>query len=282
VTAVAGHRPALVHRRAGQVEARHLVPARVDHKPAFLIPDLAVGQVLGGTRIPRVIRDLRLVVVVAERDVIEISGEDRAVQFVFGDRRKPLVLYRGCKPVGHEHVIVAAGKLDLVEGRSVILGPEHVRDQVEDRVAVLHLLVPEPVGRRDAGRVVGEDFKRRGGVPGLRHAVVPGDDDERDAGRVEPFERFEHGRVGPGLGLDRIEEVARVDEDIGLVPDNLIDRREEIVIDLLLAQVHPRVRVEPGKCGEAEVRVGDMDELHSLRFLVGVCWHIRGRGAGGK
>jgi hypothetical protein len=30
------------------------------------------------------------------------------------------------------------------------------------------------------------------------------------------------------------------------------------------------------------VRVGDMDELHSLRFLVGVCWHIRGRGAGGK
>jgi hypothetical protein len=33
-----------------------------------------------------------------------------------------------------------------------------------------------------------------------------------------------------------------VDEHIGLLPDNHIDRRREIVIDLLLAQVHAVLR----------------------------------------
>ena len=34
-------------------------------------------------------------------------------------------------------------QLDLVKGRAVILHAEHVRDEVEDRIADLHLLVPE-------------------------------------------------------------------------------------------------------------------------------------------
>ncbi len=43
--------------------------------------------------------------------------------------------------------------------------------------------------------------------------------------------------IGPGPGLDHIEEVARMDEDLGFLGDDLIYRFEEIVIDLLLAEV---------------------------------------------
>jgi hypothetical protein len=57
-------------------------------------------------------------------------------------------------------------------------------------------------------------------------SVVPGNDHERDAGRVEPSG---HGRAGPGSGPDRIKKVAR------------------IVIDLLLAPVHAAFRVQPAK-----------------------------------
>jgi hypothetical protein len=55
-------------------------------------------------------------------------------------------------------------------------------------------------------------------------SVVPGNDHERDAGRVEPSGRSEHGRTGQGPGPDRSKEVARVDEYVGLLPDNNIYR----------------------------------------------------------
>lgn len=77
-------------------------------------------------------------------------------------------------------------------------------------------------------------------------SVVPGNDHERDAGRVEPAGRSGHGRIGPGLGLNCIKEVARVDEHVRLLPDDLIYRRQEIVIDLLLAQGSCRF---PGPAG---------------------------------
>ena len=282
VPAGAGYRAAVVHRCPGQVEVVDRVPRRIDHETALLIPDLAVREILSGARVPRVRGDLRLVMVMAERDVIEAVGQDRAVELMLRDGRKPLVLYRCRKAVGHEHVIPAGCQFDRIVGRAVILHAEHVRDQVEDRIPDLHPLVSERVRGVDLRGVVIEDRERRGSVPGLHHAMVAGHDHERDPGFVKPGERVEHGRVGPGLGLDRIEEVARVDEHVGLFPDDHVNRSKEVIVDLLLAQVHPRFRVEPGKCGEAEVRVCDMDELHSLRFLVGVCWHIRGRGAGGK
>ena len=79
-------------------------------------------------------------------------------------------------------------------------------------------------------------------------SVVRGDNHERDAGRVEPVGRFGHGRAGPGPGPDRIKEVARVDERVGLLPDDLIDRQlVEIIVDLLLAQIHAVFRVQPAK-----------------------------------
>jgi hypothetical protein len=53
-------------------------------------------------------------------------------------------------------------------------------------------------------------------------SVVPGNDHERDAGRVEPAGRFGHGRTGPGPGPDHIKKVARVDKHVGLLPDNNI------------------------------------------------------------
>ena len=57
---------------------------------------------------------------------------------------KALVFDRGCKPVGHQHIVITRrSQFDLVKGRAVILNAEHVRDEVEDRIADLHLLVPE-------------------------------------------------------------------------------------------------------------------------------------------
>ena len=66
------------------------------------------------------------------------------------------------------------------------------------------------------------------------------------------------------LRLHRIEEVARVDEEIRLLPDDRIHCRKEIIVDLLLAHVHAAFRVEPVERGETQVGVGDVDELHFL------------------
>ena len=257
-------RPEIDHRGLREVKVLYLTSARIDKQSAFLIRDLAVREVLGRSRVPRVVRDLRLPVVVAERDVIEPVGEDRAVQLVLRNGREPLVLDRRREPVGHQHVVVTRSQFDLVVRYPVILDPQHVGDQMKHRVANLHLLVPEFVRRRDPGGVVVEDRVGRGRVPGLDHAVVPGDHHERDPGRVEPFERFEHRCVCLRLRLYRIEEVAGMDEDIRFFFDDRIHCRKEIVVHLLLAQVHPALRVKPVERGEAQVGVGDVDEGHFL------------------
>ena len=79
---------------------------------------------------------------------------------------------------------------------------------------------------------------------------------------MEPFECFENGRVGFGLRFYRVEEVARVDEDVGFLVDDIIDCLEEIIVDLLLAEVHAALGIEAAEGGEAQVGVGDMDEFH--------------------
>ena len=117
---------------------------------------------------------------------------------------------------------------------------------MEDRIADLHPLVFERVRGVDLRGVVVEDRERRRGVPVFTMLWLPvtitSGIPPREAG-----ERVEHGGIGPGLGLDRIEEVARMHEHVGLFPDDDVNRSKEIIVDLLLAQVHPRVRVEPGK-----------------------------------
>jgi len=98
---------------------------------------------------------------------------------------------------------------------------------------------------------------------------------ERDASRVEAVECFEHGCVCPGPGLDDIEEVARVDEHVGFFFDNCIDCRQEVIVHLLLAEVHPALGIEPVERGEVKVGVGDVDEVHFLRSVFGFLWDIR-------
>ena len=102
----------------------------------------------------------------------------------------------------------------------------------------------------------------------MSHAVVPGDHDERDTSGVETVECFERRGISPSLGLDDIEEVACVDEHVGFLLDDLIYRFEEIIVHLLLAEVHPAVGIEAVEGGEAQVGVGDVDEVHSY-FLFG-------------
>jgi len=46
--------------------------------------------------------------------------------------------------------------------------------------------------------------------------------DERYSGGVDAVERFEYGGIGPGPGLDDIEEAACVDERVGFLLDDLI------------------------------------------------------------
>lgn len=57
-----------------------------------------------------------------------------------------------------------------------------------------------------------------------------------------------------------------------------VERFKEVVIDLLLAQVHATLHVEAGNRGEAKVTIGDVNEVHSIRFLVVEYCHIKGGG----
>jgi hypothetical protein len=72
-----------------------------------------------------------------------------------------------------------------------------------------------------------------------------------DSGSGELVDCFEHGRIGPGLGLDGIEEVACMDEDVGFLLYDLIYRFEEIVMDLLFPEIHPALGIEAVERGQA-------------------------------
>ena len=56
---------------------------------------------------------------------------------------------------------------------------------------------------------------------------------------VEPVEWFGYGGICPGFGLDGIEEVACVDEDVWFLLYDLIYRFEKIVIDLFSRRFIP-------------------------------------------
>ena len=45
---------------------------------------------------------------------------------------------------------------------------------------------------------------------------------------MEAVECFGHGGIGPGHGLNDIEEIACVNEDVGFLADDLIYRFEKI------------------------------------------------------
>jgi hypothetical protein len=96
---------------------------------------------------------------------------------------------------------------------------------------------------------------------------------------MKPVEGFEHGRVGPGLGLDDIEEVAGMDKHVGLMAYDLIYHPQEVVIDLLLSEVHATLGIEAVECCESQMGISDMDEFHRI-ILNGILWDIRGRGSG--
>ena len=196
VHAFARDRPEIDHRGLREVEVPVPYAARVHDQSAFGIRDLTVREVFRRARVPCIVRDLALAVVVAERDVIEPSERIVLSSSCSATVASRLSLIAVARPWVTSTLWCPRSDLDLVIRRPVILDPEHVGDEVEDCVANLDLLVPESVCGCDPGRVVGEDFEGRGGVPGLDHAVVPGDHDERDPCGVEPFERFEHGCVG--------------------------------------------------------------------------------------
>ena len=60
-----------------------------------------------------------------------------------------------------------------------------------------------------------------------------------------------------------------MDEDVRFLADDLIDRCEEIIVDLLFPEVHPALGVEAVERGEAKVGVGDVDEFHCVDFYLG-------------
>jgi hypothetical protein len=63
-----------------------------------------------------------------------------------------------------------------------------------------------------------------------------------DSGSGELVDCFEHGRIRPGLGFNDIEEVARMDESVEFLLDDLIYRFEKIDIDPVLVEVSSRPR----------------------------------------
>jgi hypothetical protein len=64
-------------------------------------------------------------------------------------------------------------------------------------------------------------------------------------------------------GIYRVKKIARVHEHVRLFFDNNIDRGQEVIVDLLLAPGSSPTPAGAGECGEAEMRVCDVDELHS-------------------
>jgi hypothetical protein len=63
-----------------------------------------------------------------------------------------------------------------------------------------------------------------------------------------------------------------MDEGVGFLFYYYIDGWEEVVVDLFFAEVHSTRWVEAAECGEAEMGVGDVDELHFLDCL----WDVMG------
>ncbi len=55
--------------------------------------------------------------------------------------------------MGYEDIGVILCQFNFIVCRPVIFDAEHVRDQVEDRIANLHLFVPEFVRRSDTLRI---------------------------------------------------------------------------------------------------------------------------------
>ena len=51
-------------------------------------------------------------------------------------------------------------------------------------------------------------------------------------------------------------------EHVGFLVDDIIDRHEEIIVHLLLAEVHAGFWIKAVERGEAKVSVGDVDEFH--------------------
>ena len=74
--------------------------------------------------------------------------------------------------------------------------------------------------------------------------MVPDDYDERDQAARSRSRSSSTVVGGPGLGLNDIEEVARVDEHVRFLVDDLINRFERIVVDLLFPEVHPALGIE--------------------------------------
>jgi hypothetical protein len=72
-----------------------------------------------------------------------------------------------------------------------------------------------------------------------------------------------------------------MDENVGFCVDDIIYRPEEIIVHLLLAEIHAGLRIEAAEGGEAQVGVGDVDEFRWL-FDYGFLSDIREEGSGGK
>jgi len=61
-----------------------------------------------------------------------------------------------------------------------------------------------------------------------------------------------------------------MDDGVGFGVDDIVDSSQEVVVDLLLAKVHAGVGIEAGEGCQAEVGVGDVDEVHFFNCLWGV------------
>jgi hypothetical protein len=80
----------------------------------------------------------------------------------------------------------------------------------------------------------------------------------------------------PGSSVYGVEKVTGMDEDIRVCIDYFVHSRHEIIIDLLLAEVHAALRVEAVEGGETEVGVGDVDDLHLPFFWTCVGYKLVG------
>jgi hypothetical protein len=69
------------------------------------------------------------------------------------------------------------------------------------------------------------------------------------------------------MNLSEIKKVAGVDEGVGFLVYDVIDRHEEIFVHLFFSEIHPALGIEAVEGCEAQVGIGDVDEFYLYFYM---------------
>ena len=237
-----------------------------DVEEALLLAGFGDADAFGGAAVPGVGGDLVHAVVVAEGDVVVrrepggVEGELVELGVVEGGDRG----HRAVQDQDVEGVIARRGRKGFLGQRGVVGALRHGVDAHGPRLGrddkgLAGALV------RDVDAVEVLEEAERGAR--LAHAgvlVVARDGHDGDAGAAELEETVEGVRQGAVGGAHAVEQVARVDDQVGAFGDGQADEGMPNGVDVGFTLVQAR-RVGARVLGVAEVGVRCVEQPHSTR-----------------